>query len=260
MVRDLIHYHGGPITPQEAALACWQGRHACISFAAPDQLPIAAEVCQSFMLDNGAFSMWKAKTEAKWADYYAFVDEWLCHPGFDWAVIPDVIDGDESVNDAMLKEWPFGDVAGVPVWHLHESLERLTRLCTEWPRVALGSSGAWATVGNDSWWQRMARAMEACTIQGRPMARLHGLRMLNVEVYRHLPLSSADSTNVARNVGLDNRWTGTYKPQNKAMRAAILTHRIESHNSSPSWIGGPIQEEFFGETDDLFSGTDQRLQ
>ena len=50
----MIHYHGGPITPLEAALACWQGRHAMISFAASDQITLAAEVCQSFTLDNGA--------------------------------------------------------------------------------------------------------------------------------------------------------------------------------------------------------------
>lgn len=51
----MIHYHGGPIRPLEAGLACWQGRHAMTSFAHPEQLPLAAEVSQSFALDNGAY-------------------------------------------------------------------------------------------------------------------------------------------------------------------------------------------------------------
>jgi hypothetical protein len=254
----LIHYHGGPITPLEAALACWQGRHAMVSFANPEQIEVAAEVCQSFTCDNGAFSKWRGGEVPVWSDYYAWVDKWLGHPGCDWAVIPDVIDGTEEANDALIGEWPFGD-SGVPVWHFHESLERLTALASKWPRVALGSSGQWATVGNYSWWQRMARIMEAVCAAGRPITRLHGLRMLNPEVFRHLPLSSADSTNVARNIGLDQRWNGTYLPSSKAVRATVLTNRIEAHNSAPAWQGGPIQETLL-ETYDLFSGTDQRLQ
>jgi hypothetical protein len=56
----VIHYHGGPITPQTAAIALWTRRHAMVSFARPDQMALAAEVCQSFALDNGAFSLWRA--------------------------------------------------------------------------------------------------------------------------------------------------------------------------------------------------------
>lgn len=89
----MIHYHGGPITPIEAVAKIWRGRHGFVSFAHPQQLPLVAEICQSFGLDNGAFSFWKnGKTPDSWSDYYNFVDEWRRHPGFDWAVIPDVID------------------------------------------------------------------------------------------------------------------------------------------------------------------------
>lgn len=227
-----------------------------ISYANPDQIALAAEVCQSISIDNGAFSIWRGGKEPFWPKYYEFVRQWMRHPGFDWAVIPDVIDGTEDQNDALLKEWPYG-INGVPVWHFHESLDRLARLSDEWPRVALGSSGEWATVGTHSWWQRVGRAMDVMC-HGK-MPKIHGLRMLNPEVFRHLPLSSADSTNVARNVGMDSRWNGTYRPANKAIRAAILTQRIESFNSAPEWAGGPIQETLL-ETYDLFGGTDQRLQ
>jgi hypothetical protein len=60
--------------------------------------------------------------------------------------VPDVIDGTEDDNDALLASWP-ADIRGVPVYHLHESLDRLDFLCTRWPTVALGSSGQWPTPG-----------------------------------------------------------------------------------------------------------------
>lgn len=71
----MIHYHGGPITPYTVAAKLWAARHAFISFANPIELDIAMEVCQSFAVDNGAFSFWKkGETKSDWSDYYAWVD------------------------------------------------------------------------------------------------------------------------------------------------------------------------------------------
>ncbi|WP_235592043.1 MULTISPECIES: hypothetical protein [Pseudomonas] len=106
--------------------------------------------------------------------YTRWVEDWHRHPGFDWALIPDVIDGDEKANDVLLAAWPSG-LRGVPVWHLHESIERLHRLASEWPTVAFGSSGQWESPSTSALWKRMAAAMDAiCDEQGRPMCRLHG--------------------------------------------------------------------------------------
>lgn len=93
--------------------------------------------------DNGAFTAWKAagKNKIDWSDYYEFVARWKNHPGFDFAIIPDVIDGGEDENEALLDEWPHGEFYGVPVWHMNESDERFIRLCNEYPRVAIGSCG-----------------------------------------------------------------------------------------------------------------------
>ncbi len=55
----MIHYHGGPIWPQTAAHALWTRRHGLCSFARPEQTPLMSEVCQSFVLDNGAYTAWK---------------------------------------------------------------------------------------------------------------------------------------------------------------------------------------------------------
>lgn len=242
----MIHYHGGPITPAEAAASIYAGRHAMVSFAEPRDLPLVAEVCQSFALDNGAFNLWRTaggQRKQSWSDYYEFVDKWRRHPSFDWALIPDVIDGTEDENDLLLDEWPTA-WDGVPVWHLHESIERLEMLVHDFPRVAFGSSGEWATPGTQDWWKRMNQAMAAaCDEQGRPKARLHGLRMLNTAIFSQLPFASADSTNVARNIGLDKAWKGTYQPASKAIRGLVLANRIEAVQSSPVWHGFSQQQE-----------------
>jgi hypothetical protein len=168
----MIHYHAGPITPLAVANAAWSGRHALVSFARPEQVAFAAEICQSFVIDNGAFSVWQQGGTLDVSAYARFVDEWRRHPGFDWALIPDVIDGSEAENDRLFGTYrnAGGDLLrDVPVWHMHESLERLRRLCAHWPRVALGSSGEWSEVGTESWWQRMGEAMDfVCDEQGRP--------------------------------------------------------------------------------------------
>lgn len=243
----MIPYHGTPITPESVAAEVLKGRHAFVSFRHPGQLGIALEVCQSVALDNGAFSAWRAgEPVTDWAEFYAWAGDLLRHPSVDWAIIPDVIDGTEADNDALLAEWPHGR-AGVPVWHLHESLDRLARLAADWPRVALGSSGQWSDPGSRAWWDRMAEALPVvCDGEGRPLVRLHGLRMLDPEVFTRIPFASADSTNVARNIGIDAAWTGAYQPPSKAVRALVLASRIEAHGSAERWSGRPIQQGLFG--------------
>lgn len=239
----MIHYHGLPITPAAAAVAAVRGGHAFVSFAHADQLPIAVEVAQSFALDNGAFSAWRSGQPVQdWSGYYAWVSDVARNPHCDFAVIPDVIGGSDADNDALLHEWPHRRV-GVPVWHLNSSLDRLARLAADYPRVCLGSAGEYATVGDRRWWQRMAEVMAVvCDADGFPLTRLHGLRMLNPEVFSRIPLASADSTNIGRNVGIDSHWRGTYSPPNKETRAAVMRARIESVNAPAWWVNQPIQE------------------
>lgn len=231
----MIHYHGGPITPLSVAHATWTRRHAFVSFERPEQIALAAEVCQSFALDNGAFSVWKRGATLDVQGYARWVDEWRQHPGFDFALIPDVVDGGEAENDAMFARWRQAGgrlLEDVPVWHLHESYERLARLCRIYPRVALGSSGEWSEVGTSAWWQRMGGAMDViCDADGRPPCKLHGLRMLNPTVYSQLPLASADSTNVAQNHGRERKRYAL----SGAMGALAIVDRIEHHASAPRW-------------------------
>jgi hypothetical protein len=233
----MVHYHGGPFSDPATAVVVWRGRHAMISFVRPEQIRIAAEVCQSFCMDNGAYSVWRRGAKFDSDRYYSWIERWIRHPGFDFAVVPDTIVGTEDENDELLGQWPFEPWQACPVWHMHESLRRLRHLAKNWPRLAIGSSGAYSSPGNAQWWERMDKAMRACCDEsGRPRTRLHGLRMLNPEIFSRLPLSSADSTNVARNVQLDAKWSGSYAPSSKRVRGLVLVDRIEAHNASGNWV------------------------
>jgi hypothetical protein len=247
----MIHYHGLPITPATAAVRAISGGHAFVSYRRPDQLTIALEVAQSFAVDNGAFSAWKSGSPVTdWSEFYDWIRQLHRYPNFDFAVIPDVIDGGEAENDALLHEWPWRISAphvGAPVWHLHESLQRLDRLVECWPRVCLGSSGEYAQIGTPAWWARMAEAMNIiCDRSGLPYCKVHGLRMLNPDVFTRFPFASADSTNIGQNIGIDSAWKGTYTPPTKEARAAIMRERIESHQSLTFWCRktAPVQSAF----------------
>lgn len=231
----MTHYHGTPIGGSRQDVARFLvGRHALVPYFRQDDMSIVAEVCQSFVLDNSAFTIWKQGGKMDYEGYLKFVEQWHKHPCFDWALIPDVIDGTEEENDTMLAEWP-KELKGVPVWHMHESIERLERLCKEWEWVALGSSGKWSKPGETQWWFRMKEVMDKiCDEKGRPPCRLHGLRMLNPEVFTKLPLASADSTNAGRNNCMVKNF-GMYVPATAAQRAAVIADRIEQFNSSPIW-------------------------
>jgi hypothetical protein len=234
----VIHYHGLPITPTADMLRALRGRHALVSFEKPQQLEEAAEICQSIVLDNGAFSAWRSGKAHDFDGYQAWAKLWLRHPSVDWCVIPDVIDGTEDMNDALLDVWHLPLAVSVPVYHLHESLDRLDRLVSRFPRVALGSSGQYAQPGGADWWARIAEVMEvACDADGFPRCKLHGLRMLDPVLFSHLPLASADSCNVARNIGIDQKWEGPYVPRSKWARALIVMDRVEMHASARRWCG-----------------------
>lgn len=234
----MIHYHGLPITPQLTAVSAINAGHAFVSFAHPDQLGVAVSLCQSFAVDNGAFPAWKRNAPVQdWSSFYAWADECRHTPNCDFAVIPDIIDGDETENDKLLNEWPLGDMFGAPVWHMHESLHRLKRLMANYFRICIGSSAQYATVGNALWWTRIDQAMRVlCDARGRPRIKMHGLRMLNPKVFTKLPFTSADSTNIARNVNIDKNWAnGNYLPPTPPARAQVMRIRIETFNSPATY-------------------------
>jgi hypothetical protein len=242
----MIHYHGLPITPTPVANYAVQAGHAFVSYAHPEQVSTAIEVCQSFAIDNGAFSAWKSgKPTANWGAYYEWALNLKKVPSCDFAVIPDVIDGSESDNDFLLEDCPLPKWFGAPVWHMHESLERLEQLANYYVRVCIGSSGEYTTIGTTEWWSRIGSAMRViCDDMGRPICKLHGLRMLDPAIFTKFPFSSADSTNIARSVGIDSKWRkGNYPPPTKEARAQVMRSRIEAHNAPATWNFMQVEQD-----------------
>lgn len=225
----MIHYHGCPITPR-AELLTLAGRFFCHSFARPDDVQIGHEIGQGNMLDNGAFSTWRGRARGAaaredWSAWWGWAEPWLEHP-CTWAVIPDSIDGGVEENDRLLEEWGWrvGIVQGAPVWHLHEPIERLVRLCDEWPfRVCFGSSGIYRTIGTVAWHSRVSEAFDAVADDVGRVPPIHMLRGMSMSG-RHYPFASADSTDIAQNHA---------RPQNTAAKMAA---RWDSMQCPPRWV------------------------
>ncbi len=229
----VLHFHGTPITPRDV-LHEMAGRHFCVSHANPCQVEICHEIGQSVMLDNGAYTRWKQGRPTDWPSYYTWCYRWLAYQTT-WAVIPDVIDGDEDLNDQLIERWPFG-YRGAPVWHMHESLPRLRRLCEEWPKVCIGSSGQFSDMKTTRWHRRMAQAMDTVCVDGRPMTWLHLMRGLAFSGSDY-PLSSADSTNIA----LNHSGSPTTGRPPKLLRS--MADRIDGLQCPSYWHHQPPQPE-----------------
>jgi hypothetical protein len=238
----MIRYHGMPLSGRDTtAVKCMQGKHACISYSDIQPLNLCLELCQSVMIDNGAYTTWKSGKEFNIEGYARLILQYYRHPALSFYLIPDSIIGADRENNILRAQWRDmvpGDAyaMGVPVWHLHETIETLEYLALAYPRVAIGSSGQYSEIGTQLWWARMAEAMGAvCDDQGRPKCKLHGLRQLDNTICSHIPYASADSTNVAKNISMDSAWRGTYVPYSKSTRAIVMMERIESHASASRW-------------------------
>jgi len=81
-----------------------------------------------------------------------------------------------------------------------------------------------------------------CDDKGHPFCKLHGLRMLNPDVFTRLPFASVDSTNIAQNIGIDSAWRGTYQPPSKDWRAMLMAERIETYNGASKWNQSETQQ------------------
>jgi len=190
-----IHYHCTPITPK-SQLELLAGSHFCVSFVDKRDIERCHQIGQSVMLDNGAWSTFRDSGKSIDREaYYKWVDEWLDCPTT-WAIIPDIINGKEESNDKLVQEWPFGQ-KGAPVWHLHEPIERLLRLCWQFNRVCFGSSGEYYHVGSNPWSRRIRAAFDALNVFPR-LPWIHMLRGMSCAGSKVFPFASMDSSDIAR--------------------------------------------------------------
>jgi len=215
----MIHYHGTPITPRER-LQQMRGRHFCVSHESPRDLETALAIGASVMGDNGAFVRWTRNKPTDWPAYYHWCREWLQHPH--WCVVPDVIEGSEEENDALLGECPLPRELTAPVWHLNESLDRLRRLADNYPRICFGSCAEYDDPRSSAWVDRITTAWEVLS-RGRTLPWVHMLRAMQQAAEGPWPFASADSTNVARNAV-------RLKPRHGVMCGEVMADRLDGVN------------------------------
>ena len=227
------HYHGGPLWGGDELLkALYRDSGALVSYARPDQIKKIAAIKCKLVLDNGAFSTWRNGgndnyqqwCRRHWEGYYDFVGEWFSC--IEWFIIPDVIEGTEQENDALIEhvpEWLMQKA--VPVWHSDESIDRFVRMCERFDRVAIGCCGPHRSIRSAAWKRRMTEAFSAIYVERDLNVKIHGLRMLDGRALSQFPFDSADSTNVAINVPK----TKARLPNitDKLHRTAIMRHTIE---------------------------------
>lgn len=232
----MIHYHGVAGVGPKFLATVFQNRHCFVSFASPGNLKYISSCCSSFAMDNGAFTAWRQNKPYDFNGFSEWVEEYRYHPAYDYHLIPDVIDGDERQNYKLIEQWKIP--GGVPVWHMHESLNFFMDLCKSFPLVAIGSSGDFMTVGSKKWWDRMKLAMLTICIDGKPITQLHGLRMLRISIFTKLPFSSVDSTTVVRDCKYNKNWPGYNAPKSPTMRGLVIADRLESHQSAEKFSTG----------------------
>lgn len=231
----MIHYHGGVLHVDAVHPIEFVGRCFCVSYAYPQHVELYHQIGQSVCLDNGAFSLWSQRKKTDWQAFYDWATPWLEYQTT-WAIIPDVIEGDDKDNDRLVDEWPFSLDKGAPVWHPHESLERLARLRDDWSLICIGGSAEYKTIGTPKWLARMAEAMDTlCDDDGLPMTRIHLLRGLRYSA-GPFPLWSADSASVARS------WSGSPTGQGAAPKPVWqMMAAVDGRNPPSRWENPGVQ-------------------
>lgn len=210
---------GLPLTPIHL-LEQLEGQSFCLSYATRNrlgrQLDDAIRLVGEdgiMLLDNGAFSAWRSGVPMDVDGFVKWAADICKRCPQAVVVVPDVIDGDELANDEMRYEFSgamLEDGVFIPgermmmVWHMHESLDRLTGMIEGgYHYIAIGSSGEYAQVGTPKWHARIREAFdhmerfcaesEGCYV--RPW--IHMMRA-QAEAHRY-PFDSADSCSLAVN-------------------------------------------------------------
>lgn len=215
-------YHGTPCGAFERNRDVFANMHLCMSWAAyatsckgkrtgtptPSALRHAL-ACRKLLLDNGAFSVWQQARKrcavmhldvaAIYAWMTAMIEAKAAADGYGCIILlPDVIEGSEEENDALLRTCPehLRPVAW-PVWHMTDSLDRLARLSDEWGAVAIGACGPYTEVLGPEYCRRIDQVFDDREAR-HSGSRLHMLRGLQVAA-GPWPFTSADSTDVGQN-------------------------------------------------------------
>lgn len=234
----MIKYFGTPVTPISVFIEHMTDKNVMISFFTKRDFPRACKYSAKIIIDNGAYSYFTQKLVPDWDKFYKWLEPNLSK--INYFIIPDKIDGTEEENDALIDDCPFTEKA-IPVFHLHESTERLRMLSEKFNYIAFGSSGKYWSIGSYNWHKRMDELMRViCGKDGKPSVKIHMLRCLNKEIFLHYPFYSGDSTGFARN--------------HSKYGAEKILSRILPYNSPEVYSFKPYQLDIFDMLESVSNG------
>jgi len=227
----MIFYHGSYLGGATHIITpFFTGRNFLISMEYPRFSEYVKNQSSGFILDNGAFTLWKKGFgDVDVYKYIDFVKSFDSCDNYDYSFIPDKIDGTEKQNDDYIEKWLnlYGDFKSVPVWHYHESFDRLRLLLASFDMVALGSSGEYATINSVDWKNRTNKIFEVYRNMNC-LTKLHGLRVLNPKIFTQYEYFSGDSSNLGRNNGSYMKRHGL-KDRYEAM--VLMAKNLEKYQS-----------------------------
>ncbi len=190
----MIHYLCSPIYPRTLFDKVMPGRNALVSYYRNDQINLCEKVCNSILIDNGAYSYWnKGIIKNNWDNFYKWLETHPKRAGF---FIPDNIEGDPRINDFFIKECPFKD--GIPVFHSHDNLDKLEWIISDFKYMAISSSYE-KGIPNIELLQKLHNMMKIiCDKDGYPKVKVHYLGSFNQNILGRYPFYSCDSSEFNR--------------------------------------------------------------
>jgi hypothetical protein len=187
------------------------GASFCVSFADPRQVEDAIRLVGEdgiVLLDNGAFTIWrKGSGRIDRVAFWKWANEIQARSRQAIAVVPDVIGGTEEENREEI-ELALGGLARFPartmgIYHLNESLDQANYVADRFHYFGIGSSGDFdVQTRRAAFRARVINLCQAARLRLPGQARahhIHLMRGLGAATEVSGLISSADSTNVARN-------------------------------------------------------------
>jgi len=241
--------HGTPITPKRH-LDQLAGESFCVSFAAPEQLDDAIRLQDPegmLMLDNGAFSHWRAgRGQIDPFEFFSWANAAQDACPVAVAVIPDVIQGTEAENwehaelALQLSEYPERLMF---VWHMDDSIANLRRAALLFNFVAIGSCGEYDIQKNKpGFLARLRHAMATIDYCERFHARRPWVHLMrgNGILHRAIRVDSSDSSNIARNHCRTKHRTNHVNEMARRVAAPILAACAGDLLGKPSGHAYPV--------------------
>ena len=193
--------------------------------------------CKSFMLDSGAFTFMASKKnkQADWVEYIERYASFITRNNVDMFFELDI---DNIVSCECVLEYRelLEEMTGkkcIPVWHKSRGQEEYTKICKEYPYVAIG--GIATKEISKSEYPMLAELINIAHENG---AKVHGLGFTSLSGIRKYPFDSVDSTTwtIGNRFGVMFEFNGNTIVRHTKKEGQVCTdNRILAHNNFCEW-------------------------